>query len=258
MVSFHRSATAEVEAEETQEVAALPSPQSAAAFPRVNLMPEVVAAEARSHRAKTIMIGATVASVAVVGGLFLMAHGAVNEAQDSLDAAQAQTASLNSEMAKYADVPKVQAMVSNARTQAFDAMGSEVRWSVLLNNLSMTIPAGTSLISFQGTVSDQPPATAAAKATATTPGSQQQSFISALGHGGIGTITYTGEAVSYPAVAKFLDSQAKQVSLIDPYVNSVATAGTDGASDAKGVQFTATSTITDKALSHRYDLKAGE
>jgi Tfp pilus assembly protein PilN len=262
MVSFHRSANVATEPDAAVAETAPPAlPVSSAAFPRVNLMPEVVAQEARVHHAKMALVGASIVSVLAVAGLYVMAFGSVNEAQDELDSATAQSAVLNAESAKYADVPKVQAQVAYAHTQAYNALGGEVRWSFLLNNLSLTMPAGTSLQSFVATVSEFPPSSAAAQK----PASGQTSFTGVLGHPGIGTITYTGEAFGYPQVASFLDSQAKQASLLDGYVNSVTansesagSGGTTNAAASKGVQFKSVATISDKALSHRYDEKAGE
>ena len=256
MVSFHRSASSEtdtevVEAVDEQVQAAPPVPTSAAAYPRVNLMPEAVAAEARELGAKMVLVGATVASLAVVGGLFLMAHSSVNAAQDELDAAAAQSAALNAEVTKYADVPKVQSQLTSTRAQVAAALGADVRWSVLLNNLSLTMPAGTSLVTFQGTIKN----TVSTGTTTGNPAANAQ-FTSVLGHPGIGQIQYTGEALGYPQVAAFLDSQAKQNSLMDSYVNSVE-AKTDVDSGGKGYTFKSVATVTDKALSHRYDLKAG-
>ena len=255
MVSFHRSASSEtdtevVEAVDEQVQAAPPVPTSAAAYPRVNLMPEAVAAEARVHRAKMSLVAAVVASVAVVGGLYAMAYGSVNSAQDSLDAAAAKSAVLNAELTKYADVPKVQAQLTATRGQVATALGADVRWSVLLNNLSLTMPPGTSLVTFQGAIKNT------VSSSSTGNAATDNQFTSVLGHPGIGTINYTGEALGYPQVAAFLDTQAKQNSLMDSYVNSVA-ANTDSSTGGKGYTFKSVATVTDKALSHRYDLKAG-
>jgi hypothetical protein len=222
-------------------------------------MPEVVATEARAHRAKTVLVVATVASVAVVGGLYAMATGSVSSAQDQLDAATAQHAALNAESAKYADVPKVQAQVVTAQNQMYQALGGEVRWSFLLNNLSLTIPAGVSLVNFAGTVSENPPAAATVPGATTT--TSDAKFVSVLGTPGIGSISYSGEALGYPQVSAFLDAQAKQAALIDPYVTSVQSGTSSGSSTsgsaANTYTFTSTATVSDKALSHRYDVKAG-
>ncbi len=255
MVSFHRSGNTATDQSDREAVnLAVPSaPRSAAAFPRVNLMPDAVAAEARVHRARMVLVGATVASLVVVGGLYAIGAGAVSSAQDQLDAATAQGATLAAEAAKYADVPKVQAQVTAARTQQYQALGGEARWSFLLNNLALTIPVGTSLTSFTGTITGVPPAPAGAAAS--TPGAPAPGTVtSALGHPGIGNITYVGEALGYPQVANFLDAQAKQKTLVDPFVSAVNAATATG---GKGLTFTSTATVTAAALSHRYDVKAG-
>ncbi len=247
MVSFHRSAQVATEEQPESEAVNYTAPveqRSAAAFPRVNLMPEVVAAEARAHRAKMLLVVGTVASVAVVGGLYFVAAGTVAESQDRLDAAQSTSARLATEKAKYSDVPKVESEVAGAVAQQYTALGGEVRWSFLLNNLALTLPAGTSLTSLNGTVSDVPTDAAAGDG-------QVQSV---MANPGIGSLSYQGEAVGYAQVANFLDSQAKQKTLVDPYLSSV-TAPTD--TTQKAMTFASSATVTAQALSHRYDVKAG-
>ena len=60
-----------------------------------------------------------------------------------------------------------------------------------------------------------------------------------------------------PDVAAFLDSLAKQKTLLDPYPGTVQVAEAEGDAAAKGVTFDSKVTITAKALSNRYDPKAG-
>jgi Tfp pilus assembly protein PilN len=254
MVSFHRSAQVAADQSDSEAVTTGPARANGAAFPRVNLMPEVVAAEARAHRAKVVAVGAAVASLAVVGGLYVVAAATVSSAQDRLDSAQAQAASLATEEAKYADVPKVQAEVASASTQQYQALGGEVRWSFLLNDLALTIPSGTSLTSFAGTITGVPPSASVASPPTSPSSAPSGTVVSVLGHPGIGTITYQGEALGYPQVASFLDSQAKQKTLLDPFVTSAAT---QNDATKKGLTFSSTATITAAALSHRYDPKAG-
>jgi Tfp pilus assembly protein PilN len=252
MVSFHRSAQVATEDQPQSEAVNLTAAveqRSAAAFPRVNLMPEIVAAEARAHRAKMLLVVGTVASVVVVGGLYVLAAGTVAESQERLDAAQATSARLATEKAKYSDVPKVEAEVAGAVAQQYTALGGEVRWSFLLNNLALTLPSGTSLVSLNGSVSDVPPDPGAGG----TPGGSNQ-VQSVMANPGIGSISYQGEAVGYAQVANFLDSQAKQKTLVDPYLSSV-TAPTDATT--KAMSFASSATVTALALSHRYDVKAG-
>jgi Tfp pilus assembly protein PilN len=256
MVSFRRSGGATAEAD-VQELVAPSLPSSAAAFPRVNLMPEVIAAEAKVRQAKSVLVGAAVCSLLAVGGLYVMASNDVNAAQERVDTATAQTLALQKELAKYADVPKVQAEVALAQQQAYIAMGGEVRFSFLLNNLALTIPRNASLTSFTATINGIAPDVAAVDAQGDVVSDSESDVLSVLGTPGIGTIEYTGEARRYADVAAFLDALAKQKTLLDPFPGTVQTAEAEGTAAGKGVTFDSKATITAKALSNRYDPKAG-
>jgi Tfp pilus assembly protein PilN len=259
MVTFGRkSAVAEPGGVEAQPIRSLDAVTSApqAAFPRVNLIPDQIAQEARVHQAKQVLVGAVAASAVVVCGLYFMAAGQVSSAQDQLDATTARSASLASEAAKYADVPKVQSDLQSARAQQALALGGEVRWSTLLNNLGLTVPQGVSLVSFKGTITGTTGATAA--------GSTTQGVTSALGNPGIGTVAYEGEALDNTRVAAFLDAMARNTGIIDPFATQASAGTSNGpasssagpaASQPKSVTFTANATIGTKALSHRYDAK---
>jgi len=241
--------------EETAAVAAPSVPQSSAAFPRVNLMPDEIAEEARIRRAKLALVGAGAVSVAVVGSLFLLAGSEVNAAQESLDQATARGAVLATEVAQYADVPKARADLASAQAQQYLAMGGEVRWSFLLNNLSLTLPRGTSLTEFKGMIDGVAP-------TATASGANDATSVSVLGKTAIGEIQYAGEARGYTDVAALLDVLAKQKTLVDPYPGTVqaaeaAATGSGATGGGKGYTFSATASVSDKALSHRYDIKDG-
>lgn len=241
--------------EETPLVAAPSVPQSSAAFPRVNLMPDEIAEEARIRRAKLALVGAAAVSVAVVGSLYMLAGAEVNSAQESLDQATARGAVLATEVAQYADVPKARADLASAQAQQYLAMGGEVRWSFLLNNLSLTMPRGTSLTEFKGMIDGVAP-------VATQAGGNDATSVSILGKPAIGEITYAGEARGYTDVAALLDVLAKQKTLVDPYPGAVqvaeaAATGSGTTGGGKGYTFNATASVSDKALSHRYDIKDG-
>jgi len=257
MVSFGRKssvAEATPESPETLEqvapTAAAPvAPTSASsalsAFPHVNLIPDQIAAEAKVRKAKLTLGVVAGAALAVVAGLYVMAAGQVGAAQEQLDAATAHSASLATEAAKYADVPKVRADLDAAQTQQVQALSGEVRWSSVLTNLGLTIPSGVALNSFQATVTGT-----GASGGAATPGS----VVSVLGNPGIGTIQYTGEASDDAKLAAFLESFAKVPGVVDPFATQ-ATAATGGAGAPGSVTFAASATINAKALSHRYDGK---
>lgn len=262
MVSFgRRGQTAEVEAPQSAVHEPAPMDAPAASFPRVNLIPEQIAREVQVRRARGVLVVAAAASVAVVGGLYMMAAGEVSSAQEQLDSAQARSAQLAAEAAKYADVPKVQAELVAAQTQQVTALGGEVRWSTILNNLALTMPSGASLTSLKGTVSGQAPQVAAAQGAPSTGSSTS----SVLGNPGIGTISYEGEALTNGRLAAFLEAISRNTGLIDPFAttaqaaqNSTAAAGSSAGTTStqpKSITFAASATVSSKALSHRYDVK---
>ncbi len=236
---------------------------STAAFPRVDLTPGVIAEEAKVRRGKLVLAGAGVVSVAVVGALYMMAGQEVSAAQERLDTATARSQVLQAQKAEYKDVPLARADLAQAQAQQYVAMGGEVRWSFLLNDLALTMPRGASLTAFKGVIDGVAPVPGAATTATTTTAAGAN--VSVMGKPAIGTISYEGESRGYTNVAAFLDSLAKQKTLLDPYPGTVQVAantetGTSTGTTTtagKGYEFTASVAITNKALSHRYDIKDG-
>ena len=254
MVSFKKGGTTVEAAPQAPEGApvAAPAPVVApsAAFPRVNLIPDQVAIEARSQTAKKICFATIAASAVVVGGLFFLANGQVSSAQNQLDTATARSAALAAEATKYADVPRVNAEYAAAQTQLATAMGNEVQWSTVLYNLALSTPQGVSIDSFKATVTG-----GAGGAAAAAPTSTQTSSASVLGNAGIGTLDFEGTATDWPHVSSFLDSITRSPGVLDPWATQVTNNAASGSSAATGVKFSSGATISQAALSHRYDAK---
>jgi Tfp pilus assembly protein PilN len=264
MVSLRRASSTLEAPESAPAVESVPLAPPSAAFPRVNLIPDQIAEEARIHRAKLSLGAAALASVVAVGALYMLAAGEVSSAQDNLDAQNARGAALAAQAVTYAEVPTIRAQVQAAQMQQFAALGGEVRWSYILNDLALTIPTGASLTSFKSSITGVPlPAAGATAAAGSGAGVDQQ--LSALGRAGIGTIAYEGEARAYTDVAAFEDSVVKQRNLFDVFVDSTGLADqqSTGVADGTvavgipGYTFKGSATIGAKALSHRYDMKAG-
>ena len=152
-------------------------------------------------------------------------------------------------------MPKVRADLASAQAQQALAMGGEVRWSFMLNNLALTIPQGSSLTSFKATISGAAPSSASTPASANT--ASAGTATSVLGQPGIGAISYEGEATDNAKVAAFLEAMTKNTGLLDPFATQAAKeqGSQAAASGGKGVTFTAQATVGEKALSHRYDVK---
>jgi len=255
---------------------------NAAAFPHVNLIPASIAEEGKLRTAKLSVLAALAVSFAAVFGMYFMAQGQVSSAQEQLDAATARSAALTTQLLGFKDFQSASADVVDAQKQLDLAMGGEVRWSSLINDVSLTLPTGTALTEFKGSVDGISPtikssvadliaqaAQKAAEASNGTPNGASPSAAavavppivaptSVLGNSGLGLITYSGEATNYAAVASFLDVISKQHTMLDPYPNNVqvSTASSSTGSNP-GLTFSATVTINDQALSHRFTTKAG-
>lgn len=209
-------------------------------FPRVNLLPGEIAEEQRFRSLRAVLALAVIGAVAGVGGLWYLAHSQISSAEEGLAAAQATNVSLQAEAAKYDEVPKVYAQVAAAQTALTQAMGHEVRYSFVLNDLSLTIPSDVALTNItvtQDVDGTAPPA-------------------SALGNSGIGTMAVGGATVNHKHVASWLESLTKSGYYLDPYF-SASTLDDTGTSDSKTVDFQSSVTITDKAYSNRYTTKSG-
>lgn len=213
-------------------------------LPQVNLLPPEIEQQRRFRRVQAGLGAGVLASVVVAGGLVLAAHGQVGNAQDDLDANQAQSTRLQSQVSEFAEVPKVFGQVEAAHAQLGQAMGQEVRWSYFLNDLSLKIPNRVWLTEMSVTKSD---VAAAAPAVAPTDGQYMTT--------GIGSVTFTGQAYSHNDVAAWLISLAKQKGYTQPYFSD-STVEPLGTHD-NAVKFTSQVTLTEDALSKRYTEKAG-
>jgi Tfp pilus assembly protein PilN len=214
-----------------------PTAAPAAAFPRVNLIPDSIAEQERVHRAKLVLVGAGLVSVALIGGLYVLAQGEVTSAQEEVDAATTVSSQLSAQKAEYAEVPKTFAAVTAAETQLTTAMSGEVRWSYQLNNLALTIPNGVALLSYQGTLG--------ADSTTPAPGTTPDPTA-------VGTVQFTGQALTYPKVASWLNSVAKQPGLKSAYLSTAERKPGEN-DNPDTIDFSSSATLGNKALSHRFD-----
>jgi type IV pilus assembly protein PilN len=204
-------------------------------MPKVDLLPPEIAAEATFRKLRLGLGLGVAAAVGVVGLLWYSAHTSVAGAQSELTAAQASQARLQVEVTKYADVPKAYASVQAAQAQLSAAMGHEVRFSFILNDLSMTIPNKVWLHT----------ATITQDVDATSPP------VGSWGNTGIATLTVDGFAYNYPDVAAWLQMLGKGKYYTDPYFSDAHQG--DPIAGKPNVLFSSSVIITDKAYSGRYD-----
>jgi Tfp pilus assembly protein PilN len=212
------------------------------ALPRVNLIPPEIAEAERLHTMQRVMALAVIVAVLLVGFLYWHAKKGMTTAQNSLQAAKAQNAALET---KYTALNYVQTdfNAAQAKQDMLDqAMSQEIRWSFVLQDLTTRIPNDVWLTGLSAAETTAPGSTATPATP--TPGSPT----------GIGTVTFSGTAFSHDDVANWLEALAKIKGFAAPSFSSStkASIGT-----RVFVNFGTQATVTEAALSNRYTAKAG-
>jgi Tfp pilus assembly protein PilN len=208
-----------------------------AVMPRVNLLPPEIA-QRRALRRIQVLLGASLAGVAVVVGLvYVAAAHSASAAQEDLTAKQAEGTQLQTQVSSFANVNAIYAAADAAQAQLTTAMSDEVRVSQLLTGLRLRVPSNVCIPSMNH---NPPPPPAAAGGTPTlTPA--------------IGSLTVTGIGFSHNDVGLWLESIAGVKTYSDPYF-SASTESLLGT--RKIVTFNSTANLTSAALSNRYTAAA--
>jgi Tfp pilus assembly protein PilN len=207
----------------------------------VNLLPPEIAEKRRARLIQVGMGAAFAASLVVVGGVYMLAHQSVANAQSDLEAAQAKNASLSAQVAKFTGDKTMRADLTAQQGMLTSAMGGEIQWSHFMNDLSLRIPDNLWVTHITFTESGVPGATAPASA-------------SSVPDAGIGKIAFSGVAYTHDDVATWLDSLAREKGYANPYFSNSTTAFIG---DTATVNHTSSVSLTPDALSGRYTKPAG-
>jgi Tfp pilus assembly protein PilN len=222
---------------ETHEATTVVAPR----LPRVNLMPPEIAEAAAFRRFQLAMSGAVVAAIVVVGALYVHEHSTVTSAKQQLADAQSKQTSLQNTLSSLSGVQDVYTKVAAKKAMLAEAMGSEIRWSDYLTDLSMKVPDNVWLTNVTATETIGP-------------GVTTQPSTDPLATPGIGTVTFTGTAFSHDDVATWLDVLAKERGWADPYFTN-SSEGTIGSRTV--YNWNASVNLTPSALSGHYAPKTG-
>ena len=136
-------------------------------------------------------------------------------------------------------MPKTQAAVVLAESALNAAMGSEVRYSFVLSDLSLSVPDGVWLDNF----------------TAVQNVDSGQPAVGTFGSNGVATVTMTGHGLGFRNVSTWLHTLEQA----DDYADASLTEAKvgDEIDDQANVTFSSGVVLTPDAYSHRYDSKAG-
>lgn len=224
-----------------------PEVNPGAVLPRVNLVPAAIHDRARTSRARSVAAALVAGAFVITGGLWVVAHGSVGTAQSRVDQANQQNATLRSQAAKYAAVPLIQSQLAAAQSQLAGAMATDIRFSYLMNDLSLTIPHNVALT--QVTITTSVPGTTGGPVTSGSAGVLATGPLAA----GIGSITFQGTAVSINAVADWLDKGlANSPAYANPFVTNLSGSAQAPSAPAT-VTFSSSLIMTPNVYSHRFD-----
>jgi hypothetical protein len=208
---------------------------------QVNLLPpEVRAARGLKKTKQWLLISLVVTLLVAVGGWGLALISSVSAATDLVQA-QDETTRLQTEQAKYAEVPQVLGALEQTKTSRTVGMSTEVQWKPYLDALSAVLPANVSIDNFQftGATPVVPP---------TLPSNPLQDP-------SVGQILFTVRASVIPDTAAWIDAMNSVPGFSDAFVSSAAVT-----EDDTGIYYNMSGSVqvTDVAYSHRFDAGEGE
>ncbi len=211
-------------------------------LPRVNLMPQEVAAEGALRRTQLILGGATVALLAVAAGVAVVSFIGVSNAQDELAIAQARTTELKVEEAKYAAVPATLSEIDTLKNAQAQAMATDIAWYQQLDLVNQEFPDNMKFKSLSVTLNADALSGGAAANPLATPNT-------------IGTLTVEGYGPDYINTAKWIEALATHDGFVDPFY-STADLAFDDKVKANLVNVSSSVNLTTDLLTHRFDRKA--
>ena len=195
---------------------------------QINLLPPEIA-QRRRVRETTLLIGA--AGLVLVGLLvvvFIVQTARLAGERNKLQSVKRQNAALQVRVNQLQSFAQDQAALQNKKNLLATLTQNEVRWSVILSDLSIKIPSEVWLTSFTGTV-QAPPTSGPNVATQT-----------------VGTVSFNGTTFTHLDVAKWLTRLADVNEFSFPYLTLSAKGG--GAGTTSLVTFNSTVDLSPAAL----------
>ncbi|HVL33749.1 MAG TPA: PilN domain-containing protein [Actinomycetota bacterium] len=203
---------------------------------RVNLLPATLEAGRRARRQVFAIGAAGVALVSVLGVVYALQNVRLRNERTKLEAQQSQNAVLRAEVAQLADFAALERELNQKIDLLSGLTKNEVRWSILLSNMSLVIPSDVWLTNLSGSV------------TAQTGARDDNEQLAVLG-----TIQLNGTTLEHIDVARWLTRLAGVDEFALPYL-SLSTKATIGSTEV--VNFNSSVQLSQDAF--RRNQRAGE
>ena len=205
-----------------------------------DLMPDEVRAGRRLAYLKRRLVFGLVALALVIGLGDALARQQTGSAQDDLAVAQQRITNLNQQATRFGAVVTVQTQTQQLTTLLSQAMAGDVPWATLTGTLQRLAPRGLTLTGLDGTTgTGSAPAAPVAPVAGAAPAPAAPVVI--------GTLSITGNADGYRAVADYVSALVKVRGLTAVTPATATAAGTGSA-----LTFTITASLTTAAQDGRY------
>jgi Tfp pilus assembly protein PilN len=197
---------------------------------RINLLPPERAEKRRARQITTTIVAAGVALIVLLGLVYAAEIVRLQGQKHALDTQQTTNAALQSQVAQLSQFQQLETQLQQRSTLLSNLTQDEVRWSVVLADISLVIPSDTWLTNFTASENASGTAQPAPGTTGTTP---------------LGSIQLTGTTFSHLDVAKWLTRLAGVDAFTNAYL-SLSSKATIGPQPV--VNFNSSVQLSDQAL----------
>jgi Tfp pilus assembly protein PilN len=193
---------------------------------QINLLPSEIAARRRARQITVLLAAGGLALVAVLAIVFIVESARLSGEKSKLEQARAANARLEGRVAQLGQFSQQQTTLRNKQRLLSTLTTNEVRWSVVLADVSLVIPTDVWLTNLSGSVQAQLGAPAAAGSS-------------------LGTIQMSGNTFTHLDVAKWLTRIAGVDGFAFPYLSLSTKAVLEG---QEVVEFSSSVQLSDKAF----------
>lgn len=208
---------------------------------RIDLLPGVYAERRRQRRNFSLVIVAGLLVLLLLIGWWFWLGLQINDAEDELAAVQATNAALQAQIDELARFAQLEAEVTAKRTALQTVFAGDLDWPSILTELAMVIPGEVWLTTL----------TASAGATeGAAPVGTEGAPIDIDSTEQTGRITFTGQSVTMPGVAKWMLRLESVREFFAVYLTTAA--GAEEGDTVGVITFNNTLELNDKATSGRF------
>jgi Tfp pilus assembly protein PilN len=167
---------------------------------QINLLPSDIAERRRARQMTLLLAAGLLGLVALLVLVFVLQAARLSGARGELEAQERANSRLERQVNQLQGFAQLQATLRTKEQLLGQLTVNEVRWSLLLNNISLVIPSDVWLTNFSGSV----------QAAATAPGAAT---------GPVGTIQVSGQTFTHLDVARWLSRLAGVDEFLFPYLS---------------------------------------